>query len=187
MASVGVALVPVEEYLRTMYHPDCEWVDGEVKERNVGEGSHAVIQKFLAMFFGLREEEWNVIAAIEQRVQTSATHYRIPDVCLLRGDAPFEEIVRVAPLLCVEILSPEDRMSEMYEKIDDYLAMGVASVWVIDPRRRKILETDEAGKLQMRDEELTVAGTPVRLRSEELFRQLNKLQGRAAPASNEKA
>ena len=178
MASVGITLVPMEEYLRTMYQPDCEWIDGELRERNVGEGSHAVIQKMLAMFFGIREEEWNVLAALEQRVQTSATHSRIPDVCLLRGDAPFEEIVRVAPLLCVEILSPEDRMSEMYEKVDDYLAMGVASVWVGDPRRRKIWETDAAGKLQMRDEELTVAETPIRLRAEDLFRQLNKLQGR---------
>ena len=43
MASAGIALVPLEEYLRTTYHPDCEWVDGEVKERNVGERSRAVI------------------------------------------------------------------------------------------------------------------------------------------------
>ena len=94
MASLGVALVPVEEYLRTSYHPDCEWVDGEVRERNMGEFSHAVVQKFLAMFFGNHEEEWNVLALTEQRVQTSALHYRIPDVCLLLGDAPPDEIVR---------------------------------------------------------------------------------------------
>ncbi len=180
MASTQVNLVSLEEYLTTSYHPDCEWVDGEVKERNVGEGSHGTIQKFLVVFFGTREDEWHVRVVPEQRVQTSATHFRIPDVCLLRGDVAFEEIVRVAPLLCIEILSPEDRMSEMYEKLDDYLAMGVASVWVIDPRRRKIWDTDEAGKLQMRDDALRVAGTPIRLAAEDLFRQLNKLQGRVA-------
>ena len=172
--------VPLEEYLTTTYHPDREWVDGETKERNVGEGSHGVIQKFLAMYFGMREEEWNVLTSVEQRVQTSPRHYRIPDVCLLRGESPFEEIVKVAPLLCVEILSPEDRMSEMYEKVEDYLAMGVAGVWMIDPRRRKMWQTDEQGVLQPRSEELSLPGTPLRLSALDLFRQLNKLEGRVS-------
>ena len=32
-------LVPLSEYLRTSYRPDRDWIDGVVKERNVGEGS----------------------------------------------------------------------------------------------------------------------------------------------------
>ncbi len=31
------ALIPVSEYLRTSYSPDCDYVDGEVQERNLGE------------------------------------------------------------------------------------------------------------------------------------------------------
>ena len=38
------ALVPVEEYLRTTYHPDCDYVDGEVLERNLGERDHSEVQ-----------------------------------------------------------------------------------------------------------------------------------------------
>ena len=176
-SSTGVA-VPLEEYLHTMYHPDCEWVDGEVKERHVGEGSHAMVQKALIVYFSMLEETWNLRVIQEQRVQTSAKHYRIPDVCLLRGDAAFEEIVTIAPLLCIEVLSPEDRMGEMYEKIEDYLAMGVAGVWVIDPKRRKMWQTDARGVLEPQDEELTLTGTPVRLAAVDLFRQLNRLEGR---------
>ena len=178
MGSSTVVAVPLEVYLHTMYHPDCEWVDGEVKERHVGEGSHGLIQKFLAMYLGMREEEWNVVTSVEQRVQTSVKNYRIPDVCLLRGDAAFEEIVTIAPLLCIEILSPEDRMREMYDKIEDYLAMGAAGVWVIDPKRRKMWQTDGQGVLQPKSDELTLPGTPVRLAGVDLFRQLNKLEGR---------
>ena len=37
----ATALVPVEEYLRTTYRPDCDYVDGEVLERNVGEKDHS--------------------------------------------------------------------------------------------------------------------------------------------------
>jgi hypothetical protein len=29
-------LVPVEEYLSTNYDPDCEYVDGQIVERNLG-------------------------------------------------------------------------------------------------------------------------------------------------------
>ena len=130
-------LVPLNEYLQTSYSPDCDWIDGEVRERNMGEGPHSVLQAFFIMFFGARRKEWNVRVLPEQRVQTSATHFRIPDVCLARRDGPLEEIVRTPPLLCVEILSRNDAMSEMVQRIQDYFSMGVTAVWVIDPWNRK--------------------------------------------------
>jgi len=42
------------------------------------------------------------------------------------------------PVLAVEILSPNDTLEEIDEKIDDYLAAGVALVWVIDPHHRTV-------------------------------------------------
>lgn len=44
----------------------------------------------------------------------------------------------VAPELVVEVLSPDDRWSEVTEKIQDYFAAGVARVWVVDSKRRKL-------------------------------------------------
>ena len=41
-------LVPVEEYLRTSYRPDRDYVDGEVLERNLGEHDHSDLQTELA-------------------------------------------------------------------------------------------------------------------------------------------
>lgn len=37
------------------------------------------------------------------------------------------------PVLAVEILSPSDKQEEINEKIDEYLATGVALVWIVDP------------------------------------------------------
>ena len=37
------------------------------------------------------------------------------------------------PVLAVEILSPNDTQKEVHAKIADYLASGVAVVWVVDP------------------------------------------------------
>lgn len=30
-------LLSIEEYLRSSYHPDADFVDGEIEERNLGE------------------------------------------------------------------------------------------------------------------------------------------------------
>jgi len=38
--------ISLADYLRTRYHPDCDYVDGEVQERNVGEFDQAAVQAF---------------------------------------------------------------------------------------------------------------------------------------------
>ena len=34
-------LISVEDYLASCYEPDCDFVDGHVEERNVGEWDHS--------------------------------------------------------------------------------------------------------------------------------------------------
>ncbi len=53
--------IPVSEYLRTMYHPDCDYVDGEVLERNLGEQTHGLVQAALAAD-GSRSESLTLFA-----------------------------------------------------------------------------------------------------------------------------
>ncbi len=50
---------------------------------------------------------------------------------------PSSPIVRRAPLLCVEILSREDTVTRLNERISDYFQMGVRYVWVLDPLARR--------------------------------------------------
>jgi Uma2 family endonuclease len=61
----------------------------------------------------------------------------VPDVCVVLGGRPDEEILTKPPFLCIEILSPEDRVSRMQDRIDDYLRFGVRYVWLIDPYQRR--------------------------------------------------
>jgi Uma2 family endonuclease len=124
--------ISVEEYLQTVYRPDCDYVDGEVLERNVGEESHGRFQLRIAAFFLSREEEWNVFVIIEQRAQVSPTRFRVPDVCIYLEE-PQEEVFHTPPFICAEVLSPEDRIGLVQERIDDYLKFGVPYVWVVDP------------------------------------------------------
>ena len=166
-------LVPLSEYLHTMYRPDCDWVDGELRERNMGEGSHSTVQMFFIVFFHTRQEEWGIRVKQEHRVQVSATRYRIPDVYVRRKSSGFEEIARVPPLLCIEVLSPEDRMSEIRERIEDYFKMGVEAAWVVDPLRRLAFSAVRGGDLQPEAETLVVNGTPIRVPVSAIFEALD--------------
>jgi len=49
--------IPVSQYLDTFYHPDREYIDGEIRERNVGRWDHARVQWLLALWFGTHESE----------------------------------------------------------------------------------------------------------------------------------
>src|SRR5580658_9304995 len=130
-------LISVSEYLHTSYRPDCDYVDGVVEERNVGEWSHATLQAAIVAFFWTRRKLWNLQAVPEWRVQVAPTRFRIPDVCVILGREEQEPILRKPPFICIEILSSEDRMSRVQERINDYFAFCVPYVWIVDPHSRK--------------------------------------------------
>jgi Uma2 family endonuclease len=130
-------LVPLEEYLSTPYQPDCDYVDGEVLERNLGEKDHSDLQTEFAYYFRARRRKWKAYAYVEQRVQVAERRFRIPDVCVVIGEKPKDQVFRTPPFICIEVLSPEDRMSRVQDRIDDYLKFGVPYVWLIDPASRR--------------------------------------------------
>lgn len=126
-------LVSLEEYLSTSYEPDCDYVDGELEDRNVGKKSHAKAQSNLHLALRIRYPSLFVV--VEQRIRVSATRYRVADVCAMLGE-PDEEVFTAPPFLCIEVLSPDDRASRIERKIADYLKCGVPYIWVIDPSTR---------------------------------------------------
>jgi Uma2 family endonuclease len=128
--------VSVEEYLHTSYRPDCDYVDGEVQERNLGEFEHGSMQREILIYLSGRYPHLRRRLIPEQRVQVQPTRFRVPDVCILAEDAPKEQIVTFPPILCIEILSPEDRMSRYLERVKDYFDIGVPTCWIIDPVAR---------------------------------------------------
>jgi hypothetical protein len=75
--------IPVSEYLNTTYRPDCDYVDGELKERNVGEKPHATVQGVLFSIFLANRKIWGVRPFTEQRVQISTDNYRAADLCVV--------------------------------------------------------------------------------------------------------
>jgi Uma2 family endonuclease len=141
-------LISVREYLTTSYDPDCDYVDGAVEERNLGEFDHARLQGAVFAYLYAHRKQWGIHVVPEQRVQVSPTRFRVPDVCvILAGPEPPEQIFRTPPFICIEILSPEDRLSKVKERVDDYLRFGVPYVWLLDPQTRKAYRSTEQGML----------------------------------------
>jgi Uma2 family endonuclease len=130
-------LISVREYLATTYRPDCDFVDGVVVERNVGEKDHGKLQRALIVYFHERRKKWGVSVFPEQRVQVAPTRFRVPGVCVVLGPEPEEQVFTAPPFICIEILSPEDRLAAMQEKVRDYLKMGVPYVWIVNPATRE--------------------------------------------------
>lgn len=165
--------IPMEEYLRTSYEHDCEWIDGEVRERGMPDEYHSAIQAFFIGYFLRLPRELGLRVRPELRVRVAPARFRLPDVTLLPASAPLQPIPDTPPMLCIEILSPDDSMGEMQEKIADYLAMGVGAIWIVDPRRRTLFTADAEGTHPV--EVLTLAGTDVRLTVAEIFAELDEI------------
>jgi Uma2 family endonuclease len=128
-----VTTVPVEVYLRSSYEPDAEYVDGVIEARPTGEYDHAAWQGAILAYFREHRREWNVRVLPGLRIQISRTRYRVPDVTVLDRDLPIEQIITVPPIAVFEILSPEDTMSRILVKLDDYEQMGIANIYVVEP------------------------------------------------------
>src|SRR5690349_24402323 len=96
-------LVSVEEYLSTSYDPDCDYVDGEVLERNLREQDHSRLHGVLFAYLFNREKHWGIHVFPGQRVQVTPRRFRVPDICVIPGARPKEQIFTRPPIVCIEI------------------------------------------------------------------------------------
>jgi Uma2 family endonuclease len=162
--------ISVEEYLASSFEPDCDYVDGHIEERNLGEWFHGRLQGELIFYLLSRYRKDGIEVAPEIRVQVKPTRFRIPDVCVTLGD-PGERILTKPPFLCIEILSPEDRMTLVEQRIDDYLTMGVPYVWVLDPENKQAYTATSAeGLCEVKSGMLRTANPALEVPLAEIFR-----------------
>lgn len=165
----------VREYLATSWHPDREYVDGRIEERNLGEKEHSILQRYLTFQFVLKRTEWAVEVYPELRTQVDARSFRVPDVLVVRSGETFDRYLKHAPLIAIEILSPEDSMRAMQLKFAQYLQFGIENIWIIDPEARLVYRWTEIGMEPVQSGELTVPGTPIRVELSEMFAELDRV------------
>ena len=78
--------------------------------------------------------------------------YRIPDAAVFLGSEP-PAVPDTPPLVAIEILSADDRMPEVLDKLREYRAWGVPHIWLVDPESRWMYIYDdglrEVGSLKL--------------------------------------
>jgi Uma2 family endonuclease len=167
---VGVEkLISVEEYLNTSYDPDVEYVDGVLVERNVGEWVHSLVQSNL--IFALRLKYRDLFVLSELRSRTRETRYRLPDVCVLLHP-PKTKYLLDAAFLAIEILSEDDRMTRIMEKLEEYEQKGVPNIWLIDPRLQTMSIYSQGNLREVRGDVIATGAPRLELTRQEIFGQV---------------
>jgi len=166
-------LISVEEYLATSYRPDRELIDGQLLERNLGEYDHSNLQAALTQWFRNRRREWNIRVVVEQRVQVKPDRFRIPDVSVISRDQPIEPIFTHPPLLCMEVLSKDDTLRSIENRVDDYLAFGVRHIWILDPLKLRAYVCTKGSFVEPEDGILSIPGSPIQIPLKDLFADLD--------------
>lgn len=164
--------ISISEYLHTSFQPDCDYVDGLVRQRNPGGRDHAQTQRGLVTYIGGRRQDWSVEAIPEVRIQTSASHVRVADVAVVSTDETQEQVIQNPPVAVIEILAPEDETAIYSQRLEDYRRMGIRNIWVVDPAVRKGFDcaTEEWTETQS----FAAPDTPIRIDLATLFAAIDR-------------
>ena len=152
----------VEEYLHSSFPDlDREYRNGELVERTLPDYLHGKTQLLLAMFFGLLRKHLAIFPCTETRMKVNVGHYVIPDLAVFWPDEP-PRVPETPPLAVIEILSPDDRMSEVRLKLEEYRNWGVPHVWLVDPHSQRMYscETGLTETVCLKIPELGIEVTP---------------------------
>ncbi len=136
----------IKEYLATPYDGrEPEYVDGEIVERGMPDPYHWKTVHRFSYAFGELEQAGTLHVGPELRVRVAQERVRIPDFTVYR-EFPAERLPDAPPLLVVEVVSPDDRDTDLNEKLKEYLAWGAEYIWVANPHTRELSVYDENGR-----------------------------------------
>jgi Uma2 family endonuclease len=121
-----------------------ELIAGRVFVREYARPQHGAIAAEILIEIGiyLRATPIGVVFAESGfHIERNPDTVRAPDVAYVAGARGFAARDQAmwgsgAPDLCVEVVSPNDRLTRVAQKARQWIATGAQLVWVVDPRRR---------------------------------------------------
>ena len=78
----------------------------------------------------------------------------------------------MAPLFVIEILSPDDSLTQLRAKAQEYLAIGIKHVWTVDPVSGECYEHRPRHMVAVEDLVLRVDGAPIQIPMAEMLASL---------------
>ena len=124
-----------------------ELLKGELKKMSPAGFDHGAIIMNLAgpLNQHIKAERLGVVCGAETgfKLSSNPDTVRAPDIAFVRteripqGGRP-KGFYAGAPDLAVEVLSPGDTVSQVDEKVDEWLSAGASAVWIVNPKRRSV-------------------------------------------------
>lgn len=145
----------------------CELINGKVIDVPSPGVLHGIVAALIARILlnYAFESQSGVVTSNDSGLAISENMVLGPDLMFFLGKRSVAEFPqgysREVPLLCVEILSPSNRMTQMIRKVNYYHRFGVKLVWIVDPEERSVhvFRNDELPKLL--DESDTLSGNGI--------------------------
>lgn len=129
----------VQTYLHTSFeNPDREYRDGRLVQRSLPDYLHSKTQGLVGIFFAQFRHALPIYPAFSLRLKLRESLYLIPDVAVFYPNEPQEQVPTTPPFVAIEILSPDDRMADVRNKLAEYRAWGVTHVWLVDPYSKRM-------------------------------------------------
>jgi Uma2 family endonuclease len=153
-----------------------EFVDGVLVERSMPNEFHSLLQAILLFHFRRFEKEYSLKVLPELRIQvTERARYRIPDILLASVPLKARKVLLDAPLVVIEILSPEDRQQDILDRFADYESIGVQHLIQLDPKQHVARRYQNGSLIRTDFQSLSLPGRPdLPFDSAAIFQQLRQ-------------
>lgn len=87
-------------------------------------------------------------AVPECRLNIRARKYRVPDVMVLQAAACYPPVIEQPPILCIDVVSPDDRLPDLVIRAGDYWTRGVPVTWILDPETKQSFIYSDQGTVE---------------------------------------
>jgi Uma2 family endonuclease len=161
--------ITAEQYLRMTFEHDAEFVHGEIVERSMPDYVHSTIQYLILLRLAVLTGDYRLHPRPELRLKLAPDVFRIPDISVLM-EPPQQRVPDQPPLVVIEILSKDDRHSNLMQKLEEYRVWGVPNIWVIDPATQRFSSYTELGLQNVSS--FSLPNYPFQLSPAELFSSL---------------
>jgi Uma2 family endonuclease len=118
----------------------CELVDGVLVEKTMGYYESYIAATLIRLIGNfVAAHDLGIIAGADGMMRLAPGLVRIPDVSFVAWEKlpgrrlPRQPVPDLVPDLAVEVLSEGNTPREMARKLDEYFALGVRLVWLVNP------------------------------------------------------
>jgi Uma2 family endonuclease len=115
---------------------DFDYVDGVLERHDWGDYSHSEMHSQAMAWIHDQKLQSKFRALPSHTLQITPTRFRVPDISIFHRRIGNEgRATTTAPLVVIEILSPEDSFMYLQSLEADYRRMGISNIWFLDPRQ----------------------------------------------------